>query len=124
MGPSGGVFWGAVVGVHIGSALPPTPMTPNPINLYDLGPSNASKPYKFIWFGDIHDPNSYKFIGFGAIHVPKPYKFIRFGAIHDPKPYEFIRFGLQAQGPVCVLPEWVRIVAEPSSKSPLLALRP
>ncbi len=25
---------------------------------------DVTKPYKFIWFGDIHGPKPYKFIGF------------------------------------------------------------
>jgi hypothetical protein len=25
---------------------------------------DVTKPYKFIWFGDVHGPNPYKFIGF------------------------------------------------------------
>ena len=40
---------------------------------------DVAKPYKFIWFGDIHGTKPYKFIGFGDIHGPKPYKFIGFG---------------------------------------------
>ncbi len=26
---------------------------------------DVTKPYKFIWFGDLHGPKPYKFIGFG-----------------------------------------------------------
>ena len=28
---------------------------------------DATKSYKFTWFGDIHGPKPYKFIGFGDI---------------------------------------------------------
>ena len=28
---------------------------------------DVAKPYRFIGFGDIHDPTPYKFIGFGDI---------------------------------------------------------
>ncbi len=51
------------------------------------------KPYKYIWFGDIHGPKPYKCIGFGDIHGPKSYDLIGFGDIHGPKPYKFIGFG-------------------------------
>jgi hypothetical protein len=42
-------------------------MSPNPINLYGLGPW-------FIRFGDIHGPKPVKFIRIGDIYGPKPFK--------------------------------------------------
>ncbi len=52
-----------------------------------------TKPYKFMWFGNIHGPKPYEFMGFGAMGVTKPYKFIWFGNIHGPKSYELKGFG-------------------------------
>jgi hypothetical protein len=30
---------------------------------------DVTKPYKFIWFGDIHGPKPYKLIGFGCLRI-------------------------------------------------------
>jgi hypothetical protein len=62
---------------------------------------DATKPYKFIWFGDIHGLKPYKFIGFGAMDVTSPYKFIWTGDIHGFKPYEFIGFRFTHLGQRC-----------------------
>ncbi len=34
-----------------------------------FGAMDASKPYKIIWFGDIHGPKTYKFIGFRCAFI-------------------------------------------------------
>ncbi len=53
---------------------------------------DSHKPYKFIWFGEIHGPKTCKCIWFCDIHGPKPYNCIWFGDIHGPKPFKLIRF--------------------------------
>ncbi len=73
--------------------------SPKRSKLGDSTPDHARspKPYRFIWFDDIHGPKPYKFIWFGDIHGlinsrfadihgPEPYKFIWLGDIHGPKP--------------------------------------
>ena len=53
-----------------------------------FGAMDVTEPYKFIAFGDVHDPKPCKFIGFGAMDVTKPYELIGFGDTYGPKPYE------------------------------------
>ncbi len=39
----------------------------------------TGKPYKLIWFGDIHGPKPHKSIWFCDMHPPKPSKFLGVG---------------------------------------------
>ncbi len=35
-----------------------------PMNFIGFGGMDVTKPYKFVWLGDVHGPCPYKFIGF------------------------------------------------------------
>jgi hypothetical protein len=49
-------------------------MSPNAMDLYDLGAMDGTKPYQFIGFVTMDDTRPCKFIRFGAMDVTKPYK--------------------------------------------------
>ncbi len=68
-------------------------VSPNPINIYGVGPMDVTKPHPCIRFGAMYVTKPYKFIRFGAMDVTKPYEFIRFGVMDVTKPYNFMRFG-------------------------------
>jgi hypothetical protein len=82
---------------HVRSPSFPLKAKSSPCTTHDTSRSrcqNATKPYEFTRFGDIHGPKPYELIGFGDIHRPKPYEFIGFGDIHGPASSNLLAYNL------------------------------